>query len=73
MVEQKLDINDIGLRLGIVVSKYKGGIIQASAVAGISKWTLERYIAGADNMPLIKIALICKEVNVDITWLIYGG
>jgi len=72
MVKSKLDVNNIGLRLGIVVSKYEGGIIQASEVVGISKWTLERYVAGADNMPLMKIAMICEEVNVDINWLLYG-
>jgi hypothetical protein len=72
MVKSELNAKDIGLRLGIVVSKYKGGTVQAAASIGISKWTLERYVAGAENMPLLKVALICEAVNINITWLLYG-
>lgn len=72
MMKNKLNAIDVGLRLSIVVTKYKGGIDEAAKSIGISKWTLERYILGAPNMPLLKTAALCKKVNVNVNWLLYG-
>lgn len=72
MTKNKLDAIEIGLRLSIVITKYQGGIDEAAKSIGISKWTLERYVSGAPNMPLLKIAALCEGAELDINWLLRG-
>lgn len=69
----KINLTELGIRLGLVVAKYPDGRKGAEGIAKISPFTLDRWLAGkSPKMPLLPLAQICKGQNVSMNWLLYG-
>ncbi|MCK4871075.1 MAG: hypothetical protein KAS93_08200 [Gammaproteobacteria bacterium] len=69
----QINLTKIGLRLGLIISKYPAGIHDAAEIAQVSEFTLNRYLAGTTpGVPLIPLARICIDKNININWLITG-
>jgi len=73
MSDSKINLEAVGLRLGLVVAKYPDGRKGAMAIAKISSFTLDRYLIGkTTRLPLVSIAEICHGQNISLNWLLYG-
>lgn len=73
LTDEKVDLEAVGRRLGLVVAKYENGREEAQEVAGISSFTLDRYLAGKTmRVDLVSIAAICKGQGISMNWLLYG-
>lgn len=73
MSDSKINLKAIGFRLGLVVAKYPDGKEGAMAIAKISSYTLDRYLAGKiTNIPLVSVAEICHGQNISLSWLLCG-
>jgi hypothetical protein len=69
-----VDLQAIGKRLGILISKFPGGIDDAAKVSGLSKITLNRYLDGSQSrIQLIPISHLCYAKRISIMWVIYGA
>lgn len=69
----KINLTELGIRLGLVVAKNPDGRKGAEAIAKISPFTLDRWLAGkSPRMPLLPLAQICRGQNVSMNWLLYG-
>lgn len=73
MKNKKINLTELGIRLGLVVAKYPDGRKGAEGIAKISPFTLDRWLAGkSPKMPLLPLAQICRGQNVSMNWLLYG-
>ena len=72
-IDKEINLEEMGRRLGLVVAKYENGREDAEAIAGISPFTLDRYLAGkTKRVDMICIAVICKAKDINLNWLLYG-
>lgn len=70
---ENINLKTMGKRLGLVVAKYDRGREAAQEIAGISSFTLDRYLAGkTSRVDLVVIAAICQGQNIRVDWLLYG-
>lgn len=73
LIDEKINLEGMGRRLGLVVAEYENGREDAQAIANISSFTLDRYLAGkTKRVDMICIAAICKAKNINLNWLLYG-
>lgn len=73
MSDSNVNLKAVGFRLGLVVAKYPDGNKGAMAIAKISSFTLDRYLAGkTTRVSLVSIAEICHGQNISLNWLLYG-
>lgn len=73
MKNTKINLTDLGIRLGLVVAKYPDGRKGAEGIAKISPFTLDRWLAGKSHkMPVVPLAHICKGQDISMNWLLYG-
>lgn len=73
MCKTKVNLIEIGARLGLVVAKYPEGREGAQAAGEISSFTLNRCLTGkTKHISLITIEKICRGQNISIDWLLYG-
>ena len=73
MIDEKINLEEMGRRLGLVVAEYENGREGAQATAEISSFTLDRYLAGkTKRVDMIPIAAICKAKDINMNWLLYG-
>ena len=74
LLNDGVDLESMGKRLGLIVAKYDNGREDAQEIANISSFTLDRYLAGkTQRVDLVAIAAICKGQDIRMDWMLYGN
>lgn len=73
ILKQKINLSEMGQRLGIIVASFDDGIKAAAQTGKISEITLNRYMKGEiQKLQLLPVARILNAKNISMEWLLYG-
>lgn len=68
-ISETLDISE---RLRVIMSSYKLSVADLAGHAGVSKSTMEKYLAGPSSPRATALASLCASLQVNAEWLIFG-
>lgn len=63
---------DLSERLRAVMARYKLSVAELAEHAGVSKSAMEKYLAGPSSPRATAIASLCRSLQLNAEWLIFG-